>query len=204
MANKGVVLIVSGEGSTRRLLSKVFQRGGYLTTEVASGGDALAASDRREIALVIVDLGLEDMSGFELCHELRERRGPDLLIILLSTDKPERSDGVVGFLIGADDYVAAPFHPDELLARARRLLGRLARGGTVRGLDLTARETEVLRLMAEGLGRDTIAKKLFISPKTVATHAQNILTKLGVHSGAEAVALAYRAGLIQPREEQSL
>jgi DNA-binding NarL/FixJ family response regulator len=200
MASKGVVLVVSSEASTRRLLSKLFQREGHLTTEVSSGADALTASDRREIALVVVDLGLEDISGFELCHELRERRGSDLVIILVSLDKPERLDGVAGFLIGADDYVAAPFHPDELLARARRLLDRSARNGSVRGLDLTAREAEVLRLMAEGLGRDTIAQKLYISRKTVATHAQHILTKLGVHSRAEAVALAYRAGLIEARE----
>jgi DNA-binding CsgD family transcriptional regulator len=55
--------------------------------------------------------------------------------------------------------------------------------------------------MAQGLGQDAMAKRLFISPKTLATHAQNILTKLGVHRRAEAVALAYRAGLIEERDK---
>jgi DNA-binding NarL/FixJ family response regulator len=201
LASKDVILVVSGEEGTRNLVSKPFQRAGHVTTEVASGEEALAASDRPEIALAIVDLGLQDMSGFELCHELRERSRPDLRIILLSSDKTAPSDSVAGFLIGADDYVAAPFHPDELLVRARRLLDGSARKGTVHGLHLTARETEVLRLMAQGLGQDAMAKRLFISPKTVATHAQNILTKLGVHSRAEAVALAYRAGLIEERDK---
>jgi DNA-binding NarL/FixJ family response regulator len=198
---KDAVLVVSGEEGTRNLVSKLFRRAGHATTEVPSGEEALAASDRPEISLAILDLGLQDMSAFELCHELRERSRPDLLIILLSSNHTAPSDTVAGFLIGADDYVAAPFHPDELLARARRLLNGSGPKGTGHGLDLTARETEVLRLMAQGLGQDAIAEKLFISQKTVATHAQNILTKLGVHSRAEAVALAYRAGLIEGRDK---
>jgi DNA-binding NarL/FixJ family response regulator len=197
MASPDVVLVVSNEAGTRKTLSRLFRRAGYRTEEVTSGEGALTASGDGEIALAIVDIGLEDMSSYELCYELRERPGREVRIILLSSDETAPSERVAGFLIGADDYVAAPFHPDELLARARRLLARPDRQETARGLELTPRETEVLRLMADGLGQDAIAEKLFISPKTVGTHVQHILTKLGVHSRAEAVALAYRSGLIE-------
>ncbi len=62
---------------------------------------------------------------------------------------------------------------------------------------LTSREREVLSLLADGLTQDSIARQLVISPKTVATHIQRILSKLGVHSRAEAISYAYRAGLAQ-------
>jgi DNA-binding NarL/FixJ family response regulator len=64
-------------------------------------------------------------------------------------------------------------------------------------LGLTARETEVLRLVAEGLSNSQIAGKLFISPKTASVHVSNILSKLGVATRVEAAALAYRRGLVQ-------
>jgi DNA-binding NarL/FixJ family response regulator len=66
-----------------------------------------------------------------------------------------------------------------------------------RDFELTPRETEVLRLLAKGLGREAVAKHLVVSPKTVATHVQHILAKLGVHSATEAVAQAYQVGLDQ-------
>ena len=66
--------------------------------------------------------------------------------------------------------------------------------------ELTPRESEVLRLLAEGLTAAQIAAKLVISPKTVATHVQRILAKLGVHSRTQAVALAYESGFLAPTE----
>ena len=63
-------------------------------------------------------------------------------------------------------------------------------------IPLTARESEVLQLLADGQTQDEIAERLFISPKTVATHIQRTMTKLGVHTCTEAVALAYKSGLV--------
>jgi DNA-binding NarL/FixJ family response regulator len=103
-------------------------------------------------------------------------------------------------LIGADDSLSKPVHPDELLARIRRYAAPdepLAER-TLEASDLTKREREVLRLLARGLAQGEIARELVISEKTVATHIQHILEKLGVHSRAQAVALAHRSGLMEP------
>lgn len=120
----------------------------------------------------------------------------------MSGDRTEPFDRVGGLLIGADDYIVKPFDPDEVLARVRRLLDgrpntdrrdRSDRDG--KAGSLTRRELEVLRLLSNGLGPPAIARELVIRPKTVSTHIQRILAKLGVHNQAQAVAAAYRLGL---------
>ena len=97
-----------------------------------------------------------------------------------------------------------PFDGDELIARVRRLLVRNSDSGrhterrkrrSAATASLTMREREVLQLLAEGRNQADIATKLYISSKTVATHIQRILAKLGVHSRAEAVAFAHRERL---------
>jgi DNA-binding NarL/FixJ family response regulator len=191
------VLVVTFDDDVRDTVTRLFTRAGHPTTHVASGEVALAVVLRTRPSLVVLDLELRDMSGYEVCYELRERVGQDLPIILLSAARTEPSDRVAGLLIGADDYLAKPFDPDELLARARRLLARSSPASGAEDAPLTGREAQVLQLLADGLSQDGIAKELFISSKTVSTHIQRILTKLDVHSRTEAVALAYRQGLVR-------
>lgn len=184
------------DAEARQRTSRLFQRAGYRTATVGTGEEALAAAGVRRPSLILLELELEDMTGYEACYELRGRVGEDLPVILLSSERTESSDRVAGFMIGADDYLSIPFDPDELLVRARRLLARVSDRSTPQDTPLTARETQVLQLLAEGQSQDAIAGELFISAKTVSTHIQRILTKLGVHSRTEAVALAYREALI--------
>ena len=152
-------------------------------------------------SLVLLDVQLPRVSGYEVCRELRDEYGDALPIVFVSGERTESLDRVAGLMIGADDYITKPFVPDELLARVRRLLARPAarRPSALRRSDtygLTARERQVLSLLAEGATQATIADGLFISSSTVGTHIQRILTKLGVHTRGEAIALAYRAGLV--------
>ena len=94
------------------------------------------------------------------------------------------------------DYIVKPFTRGEFIARVRRAIDRLSPGQRALRGDLTPRELEVLKLLADGLGQKKIAQALFITPKTVATHIQRILTKLDVHSRAEAVAYAHRSRIV--------
>jgi DNA-binding NarL/FixJ family response regulator len=147
-------------------------------------------------------VNLPEVSGYEVCRELLDKYGDDVAVIFLSADRTEPYDRVAGLLLGATDYIVKPFDSDELLARVRTALRRSEQSGRygtgqVAAL-LTAREREVLNLLAGGFDQGEIASKLFISPKTVGTHIQRVLTKLGVHSRAQAVAVAHEQGLTGP------
>jgi two-component system nitrate/nitrite response regulator NarL len=190
------ILIVSPDEDARRVVGRRFKRAGYSTAEIETGEDALTTATGADPLLVVLDLDLIDMTGYEACHELRQKLGDELPIILVSGDRTESSDRVAGLLLGGDDYMTKPLDPDELLVRARRLLSSRPSARPAADATLTGREIQILQLLGDGKSQPAIAKELFISPKTVGTHIQRILTKLGVHSRTEAVALAYRAGLI--------
>jgi DNA-binding NarL/FixJ family response regulator len=168
---------------------------GYRVAEASTGAEALAAVRRDGTALVVLDVRLPDISGYEVCHELRDECGEQLPIMFLSGERTEPYDRVGGLLLGADDYMTKPFASDELAARVRRLLARSGRDDSGSRFDLTRRESEVLSLLAAGRGQAAIADQLVLTEKTVATHIQHILRKLGVHSRAEAVAAAHKYGL---------
>jgi DNA-binding NarL/FixJ family response regulator len=200
----GSILIVDDDESFRELVVLLLERAGYGAAQAASGEEALAAVNRERPAAVLLDVQLDGMSGYALCRELRDQFGEQLPIIFLSGARIEPSDRVAGLLIGADDYMTKPLDPDELVARVRRALTRseaAERSSNGRPTEaasrLTPRERDVLRLLAEGLGTAAIAERLYISPKTVGTHVQRILAKLDIHSRAEAVAFAYREGLVE-------
>lgn len=203
MGDRGTILVVTADEAVFDLTARLFERGGYAVSRAPSGEESLVSIKNRRPSLVVLDADLPDMSGYEICFELREQIGDNLPIVFLSHEESGSSDRVAGLLIGADDVVAKPFDPDELLARVRRILSRVPRGRQIADVPLTGREVEVLELLARGLNPQRIASELFISPKTVGTHVQRILTKLGVHSRSEAVGLAYRYGLVESEERLS-
>jgi DNA-binding NarL/FixJ family response regulator len=197
------VLVVDDDAAFREHVRIVLEDAGYGVLESGTAEDALRIARDEEPPLAVLDVHLPGMSGYEVCHALREELGQRIGIIFLSGSKVETIDRAAGLTLGADDYILKPFEPEELVARVRALLRRVAPetdastsfvGST--GFDLTPRELEVLRLLADGLDQDEIAQRLFITPKTVATHIEHILGKLGVRSRAQAVALAYRAELV--------
>jgi DNA-binding NarL/FixJ family response regulator len=196
-------MVVDPDVEQRDFAEKLLKRGGWHTETYAGGEEALAAVRRTRPQLVILEVRLADISGYEVCQELKEEFGEAIAVIFMSADRTEPSDKVAGLLLGADDYLAKPVSGSELLARVMAVLRRVTPepdhrvSGERRG-DLTRRELEVLQLLAIGLDQGKIAERLVISPKTVSKHIEHILEKLPARSRAEAVAIAYQRGLDAP------
>jgi DNA-binding NarL/FixJ family response regulator len=197
-AHDALILVADPDAGNRSFLDSVLQRAGFRVRFVPSGREALAAAKRERPRLALLEVQLGDISGYEVCRALKEDLGSAIQIIFLSADRNDPCDRIAGLLIGADDYLAKPVAGDELLARVRALARRAdahddLTAPALRG-ELTKREFEVLRLLADGLDQSAIATQLVISHKTVGKHIEHILQKLPARSRAEAVAIAYRRG----------
>lgn len=199
LPSPGDIAIVDDDPGLRAMASDVLEAAGYTTWTAATGEEAITTARASRPALVLVDVRLPMVSGYEVCRALRASFGDELPIVFISGERTESFDRVAGLMIGADDYLVKPFAPDELVARVGALLRRSALSASHAPGQLTGRELEVLRLLAEGLEQCEIAERLLISSKTVATHIERVLRKLGVHSRAQAVAAAYRNGMIAER-----
>jgi DNA-binding response OmpR family regulator len=139
------ILVVEDEPALRSYLVPLLERTGYTADAVASGAEALAAVADRPPDLVLLDVGLPDLSGLDVCREIR--RAQRYVPVILLTGLDSREDELRGFAVSADDYVTKPVQPETLLARVRALLrlSGLARDGHLAELgdlqvDLRARE----------------------------------------------------------------
>jgi DNA-binding NarL/FixJ family response regulator len=198
--SSGPVLIVDDDEAFVSCVRTVLESTGYSTLTAASGEEALKIAQEETPLVVLLDIQLPDLNGYEVCAALRDRLGQTVAIAFVSGARTEPIDISSGLLLGADDYIVKPFEPSELLARVSVLMRRVTekdRRMTPEPGNLTSRELEILGLLADGLDQREIAEILSVSPKTVGTHIEHILGKLGVHSRAQAVAAAYRQQLIR-------
>jgi DNA-binding NarL/FixJ family response regulator len=206
----GTVIVIDRDARTRDAIGGLAQRLGYAVSACAPGHEVLDDLSDAPV-LAVIEVETPSPSGLELLRAVHERFGDEVPVILVSGERTEALDRVAGLLLGADDYVVKPFDDDEMLARMLRSLRRANghgngnRNGNGNGharhaddVPLTTRELEILRLLATGHSQQEIAETLVVSPKTVGTHIQHVLTKLRVHSRAQAVAEAYRLGLVEP------
>ena len=188
------MLVVGDDERFREMVRTSLERAGFAVTLAADASEALAAVADQPPEVALIEVVMSGADGFELYQELRDLLGEVPPIIFVSGERTEPHDRVAGLLLGADDYLVKPVDPDELVARVRRSLRPRSeppeRSPEVELPMLTAREREVLALLAEGKSSAEIAGELVISARTVGTHVQHILGKLGVHSRAQAVALA--------------
>src|SRR5207237_775665 len=152
---------------------------GFMTRRASDARETLYLIQRESSDVVLLDVHLPDISGYQLCRRLRDDYGDSIGIILISGERKESMDRVAGMLLGADDYMVKPFILDELLARVQRLAGRARPLPRAVVAGLTRRELEILRLLACGLDHAEIARDLVIAPKTVEKHIEHILLKLG-------------------------
>ncbi len=203
MSEPQAILVVDCDKTAQALVAAQAVRLGLDCTVMDSSEAALAAVEDDEPALAVIAVELPGLNGLGLLQALHDRF-ERLPVILTSAKHVDAVGRTAGLMVGADDYLVKPLDPAELAARMRRSLGRSDRSlgngrtsdGTSHTDELSCREREILLLLAEGASEPEIAAALVISPKTVATHIQNVLRKLGVHSRTQAVAAAYRDGLV--------
>lgn len=197
------ILIIEDESAIADILAYALKSEGYATQRCMLGSEGLDQLRSGLHALAILDVGLPDMSGFEVCR--RARTFTDIPILFL-TARSEEVDRIVGLEIGADDYVTKPFSPREVVARVRVILRRGAQTSTHSGspwfetdtesarirffgtkLDLTRYEYLLLSLLLEHPGQiyprevlmDSIWRDaLDTSDRTVDTHVKTIRAKL--------------------------
>ncbi|MGI9184929.1 MAG: response regulator transcription factor [Solirubrobacteraceae bacterium] len=199
------IMVVEDEPNIGSLVRTYLERAGYAVVWVRSGEDALTELRRHPIKLVVLDLGLPGIGGFEVC-----RRIAGAVPVIMLTARDEEPDRVAGLEVGADDYVAKPFSPRELTARVKAVLRRagpapgaedltelgplvVARGARevrVDGVEvsLTQREFDLLEYLVRHAGqvvtRDQLLESVwgFVSPgetRTVEVHVASLRKKLG-------------------------
>jgi len=205
MKDCGSILIVDSDDASRLTAVQVAVRLGYDARPTPTGEELLERLGRDRPVLAIVEIELPGhANGLEVMRQLHDEFGGDLPVILVSAVRIDAFDRATGLMLGADDYLSKPLDGGELLARVKRSLRRSApvTNGNGNGhrddSNLSPRERQILSLLAEGRTQSQIATVLVISSKTVATHIQHILSKLGVQSRAQAVAVAFQRGLVEP------
>ncbi len=151
MTDAAHILVVDDDCEIRNLLREYLEKNGFRATAVADGSEMRRTLERSHVDLVVLDLMLPKESGVEICRALRT--SSDLPVIML-TALGEEVDRVVGLEVGADDYVAKPFSPRELLGRIRAVLRRTAQAPRLADL------AEARAYRFAGWELDTTARKL--------------------------------------------
>src|ERR687898_1471382 len=128
------VLVVEDEESFSDALSYMLRKEGFEVSVAATGTSALTEFDRTGADIVLLDLMLPEMSGTEVCRQLRQRSNVPIIMV---TARDSEIDKVVGLEIGADDYVTKPYSPRELVARIRAVLRRHSTEATEPALTTT-------------------------------------------------------------------
>lgn len=153
-AVSNTILIVEDDRKTSSLVRVYLEREGFTVRQAYDGQDALAQAKAHRPVLLILDLMLPRLDGWEVCRELR--RTSDVPILIL-TAREEETDRVTGLTLGADDYVVKPFSPRELVARVKAILRRT----------LTAGRTTSGRYSHEGLVLDSGKRRVTLDGQAV-------------------------------------
>jgi len=210
------VLIADDHSVVREGLRRVLEEEDDISVcaEAADGEEVLQKIPEHRPDLVILDIAMPKLSGLETLERVKSKH-PDVKAVLLSfrADPPLIRSAVS---LGADGYLLKNARKEEILAAVREVMGggcyfsppvareivdqlrEPGRKGSEPFAQLSPREREVLRLIAEGLAAKEIATQLSISTKTVEAHRTSLMRKLGVKKATELVRYALRHGLIDP------
>ena len=208
------ILIVDDDNTLQIALTRRLQSFGYEVINAASGQEGLDKLGDQAIDVVVSDILMPEMSGFEFCQRLRSRPNGQLVPFIFLSSLGELDNRVQGYELGADDYLVKPFHSQELLAKIQAALTRCERlknamleamkNGTNSQylepdpLPLSPAEEKVFWEVVQGFTNKEIADNLYISPRTVQTHLSRIMTKLGFTNRSQIVRFAFESGYTQP------
>jgi len=202
----GTALVVEDEDSIAALVRSYLERDGFNVVRARRGEDALGELEQLPVRIVVLDIGLPDMDGFDVCKRIRERSRVPILMLTARDEEPDR---VTGLELGADDYLTKPFSPRELLARVKAVLRRVdtwqdepelsfgdvvvrpdAREASVGGtpVKLTAKEFDLLAILL-GNPNQVLTRELLLDrvwglafpggTRTVDMHVASLRRKLG-------------------------
>lgn len=186
------LLVVDDEPNLLRAVAATLRGEGYDVTTARNGKEALVHVARSVPDLIVSDIRMPVMDGYQLARSLRAAPQTSLVPIVFLTAKGETEDRVEGFRTGVDAYLTKPFEPEELLAVIRNILDRVERthaqiarlvgaegegAAFVRDEELTEAEWRVAEAVARGLSNKEIAAELEISVRTVENHISHVLAK---------------------------
>ncbi len=202
------ILVVEDDHLIRTMIVELLRRADYRLLEAVDGGEALRIATREQPALIVMDVNMPEMGGFEALEILRRRSVMTPILMLSTHGEPERR--IKGLMLGADDFMAKPFDPRELVVRVAALLRRTSKGKAApqrlqRGdvtidlvaknaeragapLALTATEYAILEVLAREMGRPVSREQLLDAvwgytslpnTRTVETHIWRLRKKLG-------------------------
>lgn len=192
------ILVVDDEAKLLRAVAVTLREEGYEVATARSGAEALVSASASVPDVIVSDIRMPRMDGYQLARALRSNPRTELIPVVFLTAKSERKDRLAGIRTGVDAYLVKPFDPEELLAVVANLLARAERTSaelarlvsTAKGVedsatrlaldeDFTPAESRVARLVAEGLSNKEIAAELGSSVRTIEGHISNILSKKG-------------------------
>ncbi len=214
MTDKIKVLVVDDHAIVRQGVTMVLETDPDIQVvgEAASGEEAIERVRELEPDVVVMDVGMPGLSGFEATRRIRESH-PEVNVLALTVHDDEAyvfqmlQAGAVGYVLkraGAQDVIGAVkaaqrgealLHPTVANLLIRDYLARAERGEAPKD-QISGREREILKLIAEGRTSKEIAEMLYLSVKTVQAHRANLMRKLGLHDRVELVKYAIRKGII--------
>ena len=216
------ILIADDEPNIREVISFALERAGFATATARNGSEALQQFRRAPLDLIILDIGMPEMDGLEVCRQIRKLS--EVPILFLSA-RDEEIDRVLGLEIGGDDYVTKPFSARELVARVNVILKR-ARGGEKRppalshgsvrldaarhgvwfgeaAISLTALEFEILAALLgrpelvfsrEQIMQAAYGASIYVSDRTIDSHIRNLRAKFAEAGCASVIDTVHGVG----------
>ncbi len=216
------ILIVDDEADCQTVLAMYLESQGYRVESASSGREALSIFENDSPDLVISDVMMPEMDGFEFCRRLRATRSGQLVPFIFLSGQGELESKIEGHSMGADDYLVKPFQSEEILAKIKAQLERshrihaeivrllqnstspavqpkaLAVMAKPAPLPLTPAEERVFWEVIQGCTNKQISDRLFISPRTVQAHLGSIFSKLQLENRAQLVKFALEGGYQPP------